>query len=170
LDHATELFDAIERCTKAGERPSEMTILVGPSGQINMLADCDWPLESLLEHRGAGMVYRISRHGEVVRLEGRAGTRTCLFETAKPDGAAPYPSAERPERLLRPAVFSPGPPLAASARLLQAASGPGSYACPISPGASSAAGRYRVSPACGADGSTLSPKLQCRGMAVAQYG
>ena len=79
-----------------------------------MVAGCDWPLASLQAHRGAEMVYRISRRGDGVRLEGRAGCRTCLFETARPDGAARPLPAERPEDLIRP-IVSPAPCFQAAA-------------------------------------------------------
>lgn len=85
-----------------------------------MVADCDWPLDTIQADRGADMVYRIRRQGETVRLEGRAGHRTCLFETAKPDGAArPLPAGD-PTVLLRPAFVNPNLPLAVSPPLLPA--------------------------------------------------
>jgi len=34
------------------------------------------------------MAYRVSQTAAHVRVEGRAGSRTCLFETAKPERAA----------------------------------------------------------------------------------
>ncbi len=87
-----------------------------------MLADCDWPLDTLQADRGAGMVYRISQQGEHVRLEGRAGRRTCLFETEKPDGAArPLPADKVFNRLLRPTFLNPNLPIAGGPRLLPAA-------------------------------------------------
>ena len=33
------------------------------------------------------MAFRVRHKDGNVRLEGRAGSRTCLFETAKPNGA-----------------------------------------------------------------------------------
>jgi hypothetical protein len=39
-------------------------------------------------HHGAKMAYRVSQSASVVRVEGRAGSRTCLFETVKPERAA----------------------------------------------------------------------------------
>ncbi|MGD0436544.1 MAG: hypothetical protein ABSB86_08760, partial [Bryobacteraceae bacterium] len=37
---------------------------------------------------GARMAYRVNQSASIVRVEGRAGARTCLFETAKPERAA----------------------------------------------------------------------------------
>ena len=46
------------------------------------------PLEILQAHHGAQMAYRITQQETKVRLEGRAGGRTCLFEAERPDVAA----------------------------------------------------------------------------------
>lgn len=107
LEHALEIFHAAERSGDAGPDSSDWTILISPAGQITLVAGSDWPLESLQAERGAGMVFRVSRQANKVRLEGRAGWRTCLFETARPDGVARGLPADPPESLLRSAV----PPL-----------------------------------------------------------
>lgn len=60
-----------------------MTILLGPNG-IRMIADSDWPLDSLLWHHGAETAYRVSEHRGSVRVEGREGSRTCVFEAVSP--------------------------------------------------------------------------------------
>ena len=46
------------------------------------------PLDVLQQEHGAQMIYRVTQQESRVRLEGRAGSRTCLFEAEKPDGAA----------------------------------------------------------------------------------
>ena len=46
------------------------------------------PLDVLQQQQGAQMVYRVTQQESRVRLEGRAGSRTCLFEAEKPNGAA----------------------------------------------------------------------------------
>jgi hypothetical protein len=58
-----------------------MTILIGQNG-IRMIADSDWPLESLLWHHGAQTAYRVSESGGSVRVEGREGSRRCVLESA----------------------------------------------------------------------------------------
>ncbi len=65
-----------------------MTILITAEGAIRMVADSDWPLDSLQLHHGAKMAYRVSQNASHVRVEGRADSRTCLFETVKPERAA----------------------------------------------------------------------------------
>ncbi len=53
-----------------------------------MVADSDWPLESLQAHHGAQMAFRVSQQETSVRVEGREGWKTCLLKTEKPDGVA----------------------------------------------------------------------------------
>lgn len=87
MDNAVEILNAAENVVQAGHTPTDMTILITPQG-IRMVADSDWPLDSLQQHHGAEMAYRVSQSAIIVRVEGRAGSRTCLFETAKPERAA----------------------------------------------------------------------------------
>ena len=88
VDNAVQILDAAENTVRAGHTPSEITILISAEGGIRMVADSDWPLDSLQAHHGARMAYRVSQRASVVRVEGRAGSRTCLFETEKPERAA----------------------------------------------------------------------------------
>jgi hypothetical protein len=88
VDNAVQIFDAAENAVRSGHAPSEMTILIGAEGGIHMLADSDWPLDSLQAQHGARMAYRVSQTASAVRVEGRAGSRTCLFETERPERAA----------------------------------------------------------------------------------
>ena len=88
LDNAARILEAAESAVQSGQTPTDMTILITAEGGIRMVADSDWPLESLQLHHGAKMAYRVSQSAYVVRVEGRAGSRTCLFETEKPDRAA----------------------------------------------------------------------------------
>ena len=87
VDNAAQILSAAESAVESGHTPSDMTILITPQG-IRMIADSDWPLESLQLHHGAEMAYRVSQSAIIVRVEGRAGSRTCLFETVKPEQAA----------------------------------------------------------------------------------
>jgi hypothetical protein len=73
---------------RTGHQLSSMTIVIGQEGGIRLIAESDWPLDTLLAHHGAQMVYRVRQQDQTVRLEGRAGTRTCLFESEKLNGAA----------------------------------------------------------------------------------
>ena len=88
LDNAAQILEAAESVAQSGHTPTDMTILITAEGGIRMVADSDWPLDSLQLHHGAKMAYRVSQSASVVRVEGRAGSRTCLFETVKPERAA----------------------------------------------------------------------------------
>jgi hypothetical protein len=76
-EDAQNILEAAE----SGGATSDMTILLGPNG-IHMIADSDWPLDSLLQHHGAQTAYRVSRNNGSVRVEGREGcSRRCVLET-----------------------------------------------------------------------------------------
>lgn len=87
---AARIFEAAECASQAGESLSEFSILVGEAGGISMVVDPGWSLESLQAERGARMAYRVSHGKDTVKVEGRAGTRTCLFEAKKTDGVARF--------------------------------------------------------------------------------
>jgi hypothetical protein len=109
LDNAVQILEAAESAVQSGHTPADMTILITAEGGIRMLADSDWPLDSLQAHHGAKMAYRVSQNASIVRVEGRADSRTCLFETAKPERAARFllnasPSSWTGPRLLAAAA------------------------------------------------------------------
>lgn len=84
LDHAREILEAAESAGRHGEACSPMTILVGQEGGIRMIADSDWPLESLTLHHGARAGYRVTgRQGEV-QVEGQSHRRTCILRSSSP--------------------------------------------------------------------------------------
>lgn len=77
---ASEILKAAEN---AGS-PSEMTILIGHDGGIHMVAGSDWPLDSLSLHHGAKEAFRVSQINGLAKVEGRAGTRTCIIQAVTP--------------------------------------------------------------------------------------
>src|SRR5580704_17079923 len=83
-----QILDAAESAVQSGHTPTDRTILITDEGGIHMVADSDWPLDSLRSQHGAIMAYRASQSASVVHVEGRADSRTCLFETVKPERAA----------------------------------------------------------------------------------
>ena len=89
-DHAREIMDAAESASRQGQVCSEMTILIGPQGSIRMVADSDWPLDSLVWHHGAQSAYRVSERTGSIRVEGRDGTRRCLLESSSPARVARF--------------------------------------------------------------------------------
>ena len=80
MNRFAEQAESILQAAESAGECSEMTILMGPSG-IRMIADSDWPLDSLLWHHGAKTAYRVSQNRGSVRVEGREGSRRCLLES-----------------------------------------------------------------------------------------
>lgn len=76
-------MNILEAAEAAGSS-SNITILINQEGAIHMIADSDWPLDSLTWHHGAKTAYRVSEQSGSVRVEGREGMRTCVMESAKP--------------------------------------------------------------------------------------
>ena len=83
---AEQAENILQAAESAGEC-SPMTILIGQNG-IRMIADSDWPLDSLLWHHGAETAYRVSERRGSIRVEGREGSKRCLLETRSPNEAA----------------------------------------------------------------------------------
>jgi hypothetical protein len=75
-----EQAETILQAAESAGECSPMTILIGPNG-IRMIADSDWPLDSLLWHHGAETAYRVSERRGSIRVEGREGSRRCLLES-----------------------------------------------------------------------------------------
>jgi hypothetical protein len=73
-------MDAALAALERGEACQEMTVLIGPDGGIQMYADSDWPLDSLMLDRGARTGYRVSPRRGSVQVEGREGLRRCVLE------------------------------------------------------------------------------------------
>ncbi|MBC7927581.1 MAG: hypothetical protein H7039_18195 [Bryobacteraceae bacterium] len=64
----------------SGHRPTDMVILTGVQGQIQMLAECDWPLESIRVERGANSAYRVTSGKGTVVVDGNQRGRVCRLE------------------------------------------------------------------------------------------
>jgi hypothetical protein len=88
LDNAYALLSAAENVAQAGQRSSDLVVLISREGGIRMLSNCDWPLEALEREHGSKMAYRVHRDEAGLRVEGRAGTRTCVVQSAPPAEAA----------------------------------------------------------------------------------
>ena len=85
--HAQNILEAAESAGSHSGMSPDLTILLGPNG-IHMIADSDWPLDSLLSHHGAETAYRVSEHRGSVRVEGREGSRICVLESVSPSRTA----------------------------------------------------------------------------------
>ena len=80
-EQAQRILDAATSAASHGETCSEMTILIGTDGGIQMIANSDWPLDSLALERGAKSAYRVSERGGRVRVEAREGSSRCVLES-----------------------------------------------------------------------------------------
>jgi len=80
---AEQAQSILEAAESAGSC-SHTTILINQDGAIHMIADSDWPLDSLTMHHGAKTAYRVTEHSGSVRVEGREGLRTCVMESSTP--------------------------------------------------------------------------------------
>ena len=80
-EEAQNLLDSAVAAVRRGESCQEMTIMIGRDGGIQMCADSDWPLDSLMLDRGAQKAYRVSPRRNSVRVEGREGSLRCLLES-----------------------------------------------------------------------------------------
>lgn len=83
-EHMQQIFDSAVAASQAGGSPSQMTILIGDDDRISMVADSDWPLDSLARERGAKSAYRVTGAGGSIRVEGRQGLRRCVMESEDP--------------------------------------------------------------------------------------
>jgi hypothetical protein len=100
--------------------PTDVAIVIGPAGTIRITEASGWDLAALQADSGARTVYRVSRNPAGVRVEGRSGTRSCVF-TAEP-------SVLRARRLLNAAApggcsAGDGQPLRPGRLLLQPRAG-----------------------------------------------
>ena len=82
-----EQAEEILSAAQSAESCSDLTILLGNDG-IRIIADSDWPLDSLLWHHGAKTAYRVRENQGAVRVEGREGSRRCLLESKSPAATA----------------------------------------------------------------------------------
>jgi hypothetical protein len=87
-EQAQSLMDAALEALNRGESCQEMTVLISRDGGIQMCADSDWSLDSLMLDRGARTGYRVSPRRGSVRVEGRQGLRRCLLEGSTAPNAA----------------------------------------------------------------------------------
>jgi hypothetical protein len=84
LAEVGRIFDVAEAASGAGEAACDLAILVQPDGAIRMLDASGWQLPALAVHTGAQTAYRVTRQSGHVRVEGRAGSQSCLLESETP--------------------------------------------------------------------------------------
>jgi hypothetical protein len=87
LRNAENLFESA-RTASAHGTIGDLSVLIAPDGAIHMICGSDWALDRLAAENGAAMAYRIREHRGRVRIDGRSGQATCLFESDPPARAA----------------------------------------------------------------------------------
>lgn len=118
LENAEQIFEAAAEAARCGPSASDLSILIHPEGGIRMIMDGAWTAPALLADSGASMVYRVSHHSGKVRVEGRSGQASCLFQTENPAAVARRLLAPDPIcHALHPSAA--GPRLISSPNLLQ---------------------------------------------------
>lgn len=97
VDTAVEILEAAENVIRAGQAPTPLTFLIGVEGGIRIVADSDWPLDSLQREHGARMAYRITPEKGRLSVDGREGSRTCHLEADPPARTARMLLNARPQ-------------------------------------------------------------------------
>jgi len=90
----------LETACAAGGQDTDLAILVGAEGSIQIMDAVGIPLAALKLNMGARTAYRVKQGPEGVRVEGRTGSRSCVLEAESPSAAA--------RRLLAPR-YTPNP-------------------------------------------------------------
>jgi len=88
LENAGRIFEAAADAARCGLPASDLAILIHREGGIQVIMDGGWSVPGLLAHSGASMAYRVSHHPGGVRVEGRCGPDSCLFEGGEPAAVA----------------------------------------------------------------------------------
>lgn len=84
LDNAARIFEGGQSAVQAGCSESAWTVLIAREGGIRMVANSDWPLESLAREYGAEMAYRVSVNGSQINVNGLSHGRRCALQSEPP--------------------------------------------------------------------------------------
>ena len=70
----------------------EVAIVVGHQGSVRMIDPAGWSLPAMRTEFGAAAVYKVERRGNLVRVEGWDGDRSCRLEKTQSGSTGPrYP-------------------------------------------------------------------------------
>ena len=100
VENAQRIFETAASAGGAELESGDLSILIGSDGAIRMLMGSDWPLDSLEAHYGARAAYRVSRHENQVRVEGKSRNARCLLRSEPESSVARRLLADRPRYLL----------------------------------------------------------------------
>lgn len=87
LDNAARILEGGQSAVQAGCSESDWTVLIAREGGIRMVANSDWPLESLARESGAEMAYRVSVNGSRINVDGLSRGRRCALQSEPPAAA-----------------------------------------------------------------------------------
>ncbi|SRR5258708_4795957 len=101
LDNAARILEGGRSAAQADcNTQTAWTVILDSRGAVRMIADSDWPLDSLARENGATMAYRVSQSGSHVKVDGIAQGRRCALETEKPANVAKWLLSDRRQYLL----------------------------------------------------------------------
>ena len=120
LADAESILETGLNALRSGQKPSALVILKKYDGSIEVLADCDWPLNSLRAERGARCAWRITSRQNSIVVEGEEGGRRCRLEETAEYGRRLLSAGHGPLRL-SPTSSSGSRRLLASSQVCRAA-------------------------------------------------
>lgn len=95
IRHAEQILETASEARDGGA--PEYLISVSYLGSIHILSEtAGWSLPALAAEHGAVAVYRVTRLGKKVRVEGWSSSRTCVLTRDWPEQGAPraYPTLQ----------------------------------------------------------------------------
>lgn len=87
LDNAARILAGGQSAVQAGCNESAWTVLIAREGGVRMVANSDWPLDTLARESGAEMAYRVSVSGSHVSVDGLSRGRRCTVQSESPSAA-----------------------------------------------------------------------------------
>ncbi|MFB3776019.1 MAG: hypothetical protein ACE141_00375 [Bryobacteraceae bacterium] len=92
--------ESVLEAARQGGEAGALAILIGRDGSLRGVPGWGWTLEALQAEHGARAVYRVSRTGAKLRVEGRSGARSLILEEETAPAAGRAGLAHRPLALL----------------------------------------------------------------------
>lgn len=81
LEDAEKIFESARVVSGGDESRADLAIIINRQGGIQLVEAAGWHLGCLEASYGARTVYRVTRGGGKVRVEGKNGSETCLLES-----------------------------------------------------------------------------------------
>jgi hypothetical protein len=81
LEDAEKIFESAREVSGVDDSQADLAIIINRQGGIQLVEAAGWHIGSLEASYGARTVYRVTRGGGNVRVEGKSGSDTCLLES-----------------------------------------------------------------------------------------